>query len=311
VSRPAASWGRAAQAAKAVGAGPGRRTCPARPCAASPVTGVAGPGGRAGCQRAQVRPVPDAEHVPERGQRGQFAAAAVHGRAGRGRRRAQVDAPQRGPVRVPARHRPRHHLAHGLHAAGDVADVVRVHRLLLGRGPGMPGQHQVGEPGGEPLDLGLDPCRHVHRRPGRDMAVRPERVLSPGGAGGIRRARLDHQHVRRIRVLAAGHRGLAGGDLLERAAEVQGPRVPGRLVVPRHRPGQGEVGLADAGAVAEPGQRVAVPGGQSPVRHGEETCAVRRPAASPWWAATRPATAPSGRSPPAPRRRRRPRPWRR
>ena len=275
-----------------------QRGGPVRPVIAAP-----GPGGRA---RAAARPgpaAPDAEHVAERGQRGQFAAAAVHGGTGRGRRRAQVHAAQRGPVRVPPGHRPGQHLAHGLRAAGDVpADVVGVHRLLLRRGPGVPRQHQVGEPGGEPLDLGLDPRGHVHRGPRRDVAVGPQRVLAAGRPARVGDARLDHEHVRRLRVLAAGH------------------LRPRRRLSPRtRRRGAGSRPAAPPRSATAPGRtgrsrpcRCRPRSGTWPARRGTGRAAVRppgrgrragiRPAAPRAPAAARPATAPSGRSPPGRRR---------
>src|ERR1700731_1749871 len=84
---------------------------------------------------ADVGDLADAEPVAQGGERGEFAAAAVHAGDGRGGRGTQVDAADRGAVRVPLDGRPEHGLLHGLHADRDVAaDVVGVVGLLGGGG---------------------------------------------------------------------------------------------------------------------------------------------------------------------------------
>jgi hypothetical protein len=169
----------------------------------------------------------------------------------------------RRPVRVPPRHRARHRLPQRLRADADVtADVVRVARLLAGGGAHGPGQHEVAEAGGEPLDLRLDPAGHVDIGTRRHVAVGPQGLAAGRGARGVRHAGLDHQHVRGLRMPARRDLGLGRRDLLERAAQVQGPGPAAVLVGPGHRTGQREVHLADAGAVAEPAQPGPVPAGQ-------------------------------------------------
>ena len=207
--------------------------------------------------------VPDAEDVAEGGQGGELTAAAVHARDRRSRRGAEVDAADRRPVGVPPGHRAQDRLPQGLPADADVAaHVVRVVRLLVGGGADRAGQDEVAEARGEPLDLRLYPAGHVDRGSGRHVAVGPQGLPAGRSARRIGDAGLDHEHVRVLRVLARGYFGLGGGDLLEGPAQVQGTGPAAVLIGPRHRAGQGEVHLADPGAVAEPAQRGAVPAGQ-------------------------------------------------
>jgi hypothetical protein len=168
---------------------------------------------------ADVRKVPAAEDVTQCGEGGELAAAAVHARDGRGGRGAQVDAADRGAVRVPPGDWAQEGLADALHADADVAaDVIRVVRLLIGRGAHRAGQDEVAEAGGKAFDLGFDPAGHVDVRAGRDVTVGPQRLLAGRGAGRIGDPGLNHEHVRVLRVLARRHFGLGRGDLLERAA---------------------------------------------------------------------------------------------
>jgi hypothetical protein len=212
---------------------------------------------------ADVGSLADAEHVPQCGPCGEFAAPAVHAGDRRGGRRAQVDAADRRAVRVPLDGRPEHGLQHGLHADRDVAaHVVRVVRLLVGGGADGAGQDQVAEAGREPLDLRLDPAGHVHVGAGRHVRVGPQGVAAGRGAGRIGDGWLHDQHVRVLRVIARNDFGLGGGDLLEGRAQVQGAGPAAVLVGPRHRAGQGVVDLADAGVVTVPAQRGPVPAGQ-------------------------------------------------
>jgi hypothetical protein len=219
--------------------------------------------------RADVGDLPDAEDVAQRAAGGEFAAPAVHAGQRRGGRRAQVEAADRGPVGIPPGHRAQRGLPHRLHADGDVAaDVVGVVRLLACRGAHRPGQDEVAEAGGEPLDLRLDRRGHVRGGPGRHVAVGPQRVPARRGAGRVGGPRLDHEHVGALRVLAGRDFGLGRGDLLEGPAQVQRPGAAAVLVRPGHRAGQREVHLADPGAVAVPAQRGAVAGREAVARHG-------------------------------------------
>jgi hypothetical protein len=132
--------------------------------------------------------------------------------------------------------------------------------LLVDGRAHRPGQDEVAEAGGEPLDLRLDRRGHVHVGPGGDVAVGPQRVPARGGAGRVGDPGLDDEDVGAVRVLARGDFGLGLCDLLERSAQVQRAGLTAVLVRPRHRAGQREVHLADAGAVTEPLQGFAVPG---------------------------------------------------
>jgi hypothetical protein len=134
-------------------------------------------------------------------------------------------------------------------------------RLLVGGGAHGAGQHEVAEAGREPLDLRLDPAGHVDLGAGWHVTVSPQRLLAGRGAGRIGDAGLDDEDVGAVRVRARRHFGLGRGDLLERAAQVQGAGPAARLAGPWHRTGQGKVHLADARAVAESAQRGPVPAG--------------------------------------------------
>ena len=98
------------------------------------------------------------------------------------------------------------------------------------------------------------------------------------GARRVGHARLRRDHERRLGVPPGRDPGEAGRHLVEPAAQVERPGQPGRGARPRDRPGQRVVHLADARAVAEPGQRVPVPGrerragerGERPRRHVQQ-----------------------------------------
>ena len=133
------------------------------------------------------------------------------------------------------------------------------------------------------------------------MAVGPQRVLARGRPGRVDHARLDDEHVGRVRVLPGGDLRLGRGDLLERAAEVQRSRPAG---TPRSPTAPGRTGRS------RPCRRPrrtgtwrsarAVPRRQ-PVA-GEIEQGARRDIEQdgPGRAAARRATAPTGRSRPGP-----------
>ena len=103
------------------------------------------PGGAGPYRADAATPAADAQ-VGERRPGGAVAAHAVHAAARRGGRRAQVDAGQRGAVRVPPRRGPEERLPQRARPAVDVAaDVVGVVPLHVGGGLDRPGQDQVAE----------------------------------------------------------------------------------------------------------------------------------------------------------------------
>ncbi len=104
--------------------------------------------------------------------------------------------------------------------------------------------------------------------PGGDVAVGVAGVLAGGRARGVELALLDDQHERSLGVLAAPDGGLAGGDLVERAADVNGRGVEAARIAPRDRPVERPVELEDAGAVAVTAEPAEVVG-------GKERCADR------------------------------------
>src|ERR671910_471270 len=183
-------------------------------------------------------------------------AHAVDASARRRRRRAQVEPIGGGGVRIQAYGRPRVELTKVLEAAVDVpADVVRVACLYVGRAHGVPREDQVAEARSKALDLRLHPFRHVHGRPVRDMAVRPEGVLSGRGPRLVEEALLRDDHVRPLRRLAAPDGVLGLDDLSRRAADVHGSCARALLRRPRHGAVERPIELEHTGAVAVAAQR--------------------------------------------------------
>ena len=94
------------------------------------------------------------------------------------------------------------------------------------------------------------------------MAVRPDRLLAGRSAGGIEAALLRDEHERPCRVASGVDVGLGAGDLLERAAEVDGSCVGELRVAPRDRAVDRDVELEDARPVAVPAKLIGVAAGQ-------------------------------------------------
>ena len=159
-------------------AGPRRRNRRA-PTARSSGT-VPGEGHRTRQHQDSGEPAPSSEVVQGRPRRPE-PAHAVDAAARRGGGGAQVDALQRGAVRVPAHRRPEDHLAERGGARVDVpAHVARVVLLLVHRGAGRAAEDQVAKARGGALDLRLDPLGHVHVGPVGDVAVGPQCVAAGG-----------------------------------------------------------------------------------------------------------------------------------
>src|SRR5206468_2521807 len=116
---------------------------------------------------------------------------------------------------------------------------------------GRPSEDPVAEAGGEALDLALDPARHVHRRAGRNVAVRPGGRPAGGRPAVVPRAVLDTEYERPIGVSAASDRPLRGRDLADRTAEVDGGRPTQAVGAPRDRAIEGPVDLEHTRPVAE------------------------------------------------------------
>ena len=84
-------------------------------------------------------------------------------------------------------------------ATVDVAaHEVGIPLLQLRRTGRTLGEYTLPEAGGEPLDLPLDPIRHVHRRSVRHMAVRPAGVMARRCARVIEVALLRDEDERRL-----------------------------------------------------------------------------------------------------------------
>src|SRR5262249_7660950 len=106
------------------------------------------------------------------------------------------------------------------------------------------------EAGSEALDLPLDHLRAIHDRPRGNVAIGVARVLAGRRPGVVELALLHEQHEGSLRMLAAPDGGLTGRDLLERAAEMDGPGLQASGVWPRDRSVERPVDLEGAGAVA-------------------------------------------------------------
>ena len=97
-------------------------------------------------------------------------------------------------------------------------------RLERGGVHRVPPDDPVAEAGREPLDLRLDAIRHVDGRSVRHVAVGPRRVRAGRRPARVEQARLREQHERALGETTALHVALRRGDLVERAAEVDGRR---------------------------------------------------------------------------------------
>ena len=191
-------------------------------------------------------------------------------------------------VGVAADRRPRPELADVLDPGVDVAAyVVLVVALEVDRVHGVTGQDQVPEARREPLDLGLDALRHVHRRAGWHVAIGPHGVLPGGGARIVETGRLADQHERPLRHDTGRGGSLGRGHVRERAADVDCARVGEPRVFPWDRAVQRDVQLEGARAVAVAPQLGGVQAREAPKpvaadrqdltrREVEQDCAVGR-----------------------------------
>ena len=143
-------------------------------------------------------------------------------------------------------------------------------RLELRGAERRAGDDPVAESGREALDLRLDPLGHVARPAVRDVAVRPRRLLALGHATRVEEALLREENVRLLADGAAPRLALGRGDLLERAAEVDGRGARALLRRPRDRPVERPVDLEHARPVAKLLEPVAVALGQLLARHRDE-----------------------------------------
>ncbi|HET9754394.1 MAG TPA: lipase maturation factor family protein, partial [Myxococcales bacterium] len=212
-----------------------------------------------GADEAAAAELADAEAASQRAPRGVQAAHPMDARAGRRRRRAEIQVLRRRGVGVDGEDGPGEELHPVVGAAGDVSSgAVRVVRLdLAGSGDGAR-QHGLPESRREPLELRLDARSHVHRRAVGDVAVGPEGVLSRGRTGVVEEALLRDEDEGSLGMLAAGDGGLARGDLLETAADVHGARAAAVVSAPGNRGGEGVVELEHARSAPESAQRAAV-----------------------------------------------------
>ena len=115
------------------------------------------------------------------------------------------------------------------------------------------------EAGREPLDLSLDPLGHVRGRSVRHVAVRPRRVPAGRSARLVEQARLGEQDERTVCVPPLPRSPLRGGDLVERAADVDGAGVAALGRRPRDRAVERPVDLEDARPVAPAREPLSIP----------------------------------------------------
>ncbi len=125
------------------------------------------------------------------------------------------------------------------------------------------GEDAVTEARCEAFDLGLDTVGHVDGRAGRHVAVRPGNSLTVGRARGIPGLVLDEKDVRPLRDAVGGHIGLRGGDLLERAAEVDSRGSPRTVRCPRHGAVERPIDLEDTRPVTKLLRSATDPRGES------------------------------------------------
>src|SRR5439155_243835 len=131
-------------------------------------------------------------------------------------------------------------------------------------------EHEVAEARRESLHLRLDRFRHVLRRPVRDVAVRPRRVLPGRGAGRVEERVLGEEHERpRARPATPGV-PLGGRDLVERPAEMDGARGRALGRAPGDRAVESPVELERTGAVSVRTERALVARRQPAAREPDE-----------------------------------------
>src|SRR5262249_22297158 len=149
-------------------------------------------------------------------------------------------------------------------------DVVGIVALEIRRAHAVASQDTIAKAGCEALDLPLDGGRAIDVRTSRNVTVRIPGVFAGGGARGVELTLLHHEHEGPFRMLATPHGGLAGGDLVERAAEVNGGCLPAARVAPGNRSVESPVDLECAGAIAITAQTAHVAPRQERPTHGGE-----------------------------------------
>src|SRR6266545_8291256 len=150
---------------------------------------------------------------------------------GRGRRRADVDAPDPGAVRIEGEARPEQDLDRRVGAGDDVApDVVRVVGLEIRRCPDGRCGYPLAEARGQALDLPQDRLRRVPGVAAWDVGVDPNGMQVAHGPARVREVLLADEDEGTLGHLAAVDRTLRNRDLLEGAGDVDGARPEAGLV---------------------------------------------------------------------------------
>ena len=138
-----------------------------------------------------------------------------------------------------------------MRAAGDVpAGIVLVAPLDLRGRHDAPREDALAEARRKALELGLHALGHVDGRAVRDVAIHPRGLLAARRARRIEQALLADEHERPRRYPAPRHRVLAGRDLVEGPAEVDGARAQALRRPPGDRSVERVVDLEDARSAA-------------------------------------------------------------
>ena len=144
-------------------------------------------------------------------------------------------------------------LAHRHGSAADIATKqVRIHPLEDCRRRYMAGQNTIAKAWRKTLNLRLNARSHVHGGSIRDVAIGPERVLTQRSARWIKKRWLRRQHKGPLGMMSLHYRTLRIGDLIERAAEMNGDGAPALCRLPRDRLGKRIVNLEDSRSGFEP-----------------------------------------------------------
>ena len=191
--------------------------------------------------------------------------------AGRGGGRAEVNVWRGGAVLAPGG--AEEELAKIVGAATYVAtDEVGVHGFERGGRGDVAGENGRAEAGGEALDLGFEAFEggvgFGFRSAVGDVAVGPGDVFARRSAGGVEEGGLAEEDERALGV-AAGHGGFGGGDVGERASEVDGGGAETCGGVPGDGLGERVVDLEGGGTVLVGGELAAIAGGELILIWGE------------------------------------------
>ena len=143
--------------------------------------------------------LPFPENLAQRGARGVIPAHAVDAAARRSGSRTQINARQWRAVRRRTKDWSRNQLRQVRCAAVDVAaGQIRIRSSEISGTHLVAGEDAIAKTGRESLDLRFDLIRHIRAAAERNMAVRPERVLTARRSRFIEQTLLRDQHERAL-----------------------------------------------------------------------------------------------------------------